>query len=204
MAEKEQPSESSAKHFFSTLPGIITAIAGLITAIGGFLLILNKTGCMTPKNTAETAIEKQVEEDDQAKETDETNSEKTETNSGLNGVSYSPSQINLLIKNVVFKITSAKVQQLPNKEIFLTVKIKCDNNSKYEYHFYANILRIKINDEKYASEPSSPSGGYESVPANSFKNLEYNYRLPGATKNFNLTVYDEKEEMGSSAFTVKQ
>ena len=37
------------KSFWSTIPGIITAIATLITAIGGFLVVLNQVGVFGSK-----------------------------------------------------------------------------------------------------------------------------------------------------------
>ena len=42
--------EQESKSFWTTLPGLITAIAGLITAIGGFLLILNQIGVFDTQN----------------------------------------------------------------------------------------------------------------------------------------------------------
>lgn len=38
------------KSFWSTIPGIITAIATLITAIGGFLVVLNQIGVFGPQS----------------------------------------------------------------------------------------------------------------------------------------------------------
>jgi hypothetical protein len=104
---------------------------------------------------------------------------------------------------VTFRISSADIQSLPNNDKVLNLKVKCINESKYEYHFYSYNIRIKIGEDNYASEPSSPSNSYESVPAYGFKNVEYIYKLPANTKTFSLAIYDEKEEMGSAAFTLK-
>lgn len=52
---------SKSKSWWTTLPGIITAIAALITATGGLIVILNSTGCLkhepvNPNNINEPVI----------------------------------------------------------------------------------------------------------------------------------------------------
>ena len=81
-----------------------------------------------------------------------------------NNVSYSLTEINVILKGVVFKITSANTSTLPNKELEFNLKTKCVKNSKYEYHFYAYNMRVSIDENKYAIEPSSSSDGYQSIP----------------------------------------
>lgn len=45
---------SEQKSFFSTLPGIITAIAGLVTAVAGLILALSQSGLIGSRGTDET------------------------------------------------------------------------------------------------------------------------------------------------------
>ena len=189
MAEEQ----STGKNFFTTLPGIVTAIAGLITAVGGFLLVLKQTGCFTSgKENSEQHIS--------ANETVE-NKEAKDSSGKVSYITYVPITIKHTTRYLVYKIEKANVETLPDKEIILSLKIKCVNESDYEYHFYSKFIRVKIGEDSYASDPYSKSGGYQSVPANSFKELEYNFKLPG-TKSFRLVFYDENTEIGSSAFTL--
>lgn len=199
MAEEQ----SSGKSFFHTLPGIITAIAGLITAVGGFLLILNKTGCIGSK--AEKT-EQHVNIDDTGKskdnEADEKPLKKSSPTSNGN-VSYAPDSIKHTTRQLVYKISEVNAEILPNDEVVLNVKLKCINNSDYEYHFYANYLGAKVGDDNYGPDIYSPSGNYQSIPPRSFKNIEYNFRLPRFTKNFNFDIYDVDKLIGTSAFVVE-
>lgn len=200
MAEEQ----STGKSFFHTLPGIITAIAGLITAVGGFILILNKTGCLSSK-TEKTEQNVVVDKAKDSNNNNSTSERRQETNTVVSdgNVSYSPSTIKHITRNLVYKIGEASAQTLPAGEIILNVKIKCTNNSDYEYHFYANYLGAKIGDDNYGPDIYSPSGNYQSVPPRSFINLEYNFKLPRFTNKFTLDVYDLDDLIGSSAFTLK-
>jgi len=196
MAEEQ----STHKGFFTTLPGIITAIAGLITAIGGFILILNKTGCISSKadNTEQHASK------DSSDRTQETAESKDVDNSspGNKIVAYSPAIVKHLTRYLQYKITEATAEALPDGSIVLSVKLKCINNSDYEYHFYASYIGAGVGDDNYGPEPFSPSGNYVAVPPRSFRSLEYNFNLPRGIKNFNLDFYDLDKLIGSSAFTL--
>ena len=192
-------SQSPGKNFFSTLPGIITASAGLITAIGGFLLVLNKTGCTNSKNS----IQNKTEQNDTVTANNKNDNSKEAALNKSGNIFYSPTEIKHITRHLLYKIKEANIETLPGKEIVLSLKIKCVNDSKYEYNFYSNYIRVKIGEDKYSSDPYSASGGYQSVDANSFKDLEYNFKLPAGTKKFNLVFYDESNEIGSSSFTLK-
>lgn len=191
MAEEQ----SSAKSFFTTLPGIITAIAGLITAIGGFLLVLRQTGCF---NSNELTTK-------QATHTVDTTAKNEVNDSSGKGsdITYTPEIIKLTTRYLLYKIEKASIETLPSKETVLALKIKCINESDYEYHFYSKYIRVKIDEDKYAPEPYSRSGDYQSIPLQSFKVLEYNFKLPANTKSFHLVFYDENTEIGSSVFTLR-
>ena len=194
MAEEQ----STGKNFFSTLPGIITAVAGLITAVGGFILILNKTGCigMKTENTDQYAAPV-----DAVNEKDGANTG-TDSSSSKKKVVYTPVEIKHLTRYLVYKIEDANIQVLPGGEKLLNLKLKCTNNSNYEYHFYANYIRAKIGEDSYPVDPYSPSGDYQSIPANGFKVLEYNIKLPATVQRFPLLFYEETKEIGSSEFTL--
>ena len=195
----QEPSQSPGKNFFSTLPGVITALAGLITAIGGFLLVLNKTGCTNSKNI----IQNKTEQNDTITENNKNENSKDSALNKYGNIFYSPTEIKHITRHLVYKIKEANIETLPGKEIVLTLKIKCVNDSKYEYNFYSNYIRVVIGEDKYSSDPYSASGGYQAVDAVSFKDLEYNYKLPAGTKKFNLVFYDESTEIGSSSFAIK-
>ena len=195
----QDPSQSPGKNFFSTLPGIITALAGLITAIGGFLLVLNKSGCMNSKNISQNKTE---QNDTITVNNKNENSQDSDLNTTGN-IFYSPTEIKHITRQLVYKIKGVNIETLPGKEIVVSLKVKCINDSKYEYNFYSNYLRIMIGEDKYSSDPYSASGGYQSVDADSFKELEYNFKLPAGTKKFNLVFYDENTEIGLSYFTIK-
>lgn len=193
MADETTPPAKSKNFlaFFTTLPGIITALTGLVTAVGGFMLVLNKTGCGNSKETAHvdsTAIHTVV---------------KDSLVAATGNVSFSPAGIKHVTRNLTYKINEANIETLPDKQNVFTLKIKCINDSKYEYNFYAKYLRVKIGEDFYPPSPYSPSEGYEAIAANGFKNLEYNYKLPAGIKTFSLVFYDENDEIGSSSFTVK-
>lgn len=195
----QDPLQSSGKNFFSTLPGIITALAGLITAIGGFLLVLNKSGCMNSKNISQN----KTEQNDTVTANNENENSKDSALNKTGNIFYSPTEIKNITRHLLYKIKEANIETLPGKEIVLSLKIKCVNDSKYEYNFYSNYIRVTIGEDKYSSDPYSSSGGYQSVDANSFKDLEYNFKLPAGTKKFNLVFYDENTEIGLSYFTIK-
>lgn len=187
--------QSTGKTFFHTLPGIITAIAGLITAVGGFILILNKTGCVSSK---QEKTEQHINGNDILKPDNEDKVVENTLNSGK--ISYSPTIIKHLTRYLVYNISDASAETLPNGEIVLNVKIKCTNNSDYEYHFYSTYIGARIRGDNYGPEPYSPSGNYVAVPARSFRDLEYNFKLPRGTKNFDFVFYDVENEIGLSAF----
>lgn len=118
-------------------------------------------------------------------------------------VSFSPQQIKHTTRNLTYKIIETTTEALPDKQVVFTLKIKCVNDSKYEYNFYAKYIRVKIGEDSYPPSPYSPSEAYQAIDAQSFKNLEYNYKLPAGIKNFTLVFYDEGDQIGTSAFTVK-
>lgn len=193
MAEEQ----STGKSFFHTLPGIITAIAGLITAVGGFILILNKAGCISAKtNDPEQHI---VAEDTTANNEDDA----VQDSLAEGDFYYTPDTVKHITRYLVYTIEEASTETLPNGVIVLNVKLKCVNNSDYEYPFYSTYLGVRINGDRYSPDPYSPSGNYNAVPARHLKELEYNFKLPKNIKNFELVFYDLEEEIGSSTFTLK-
>lgn len=198
MADTDSP-QSTGKNFFSTLPGIITGLAALITAVGGFILILSKTGCLNTNNLSKKDIEQNDTLVNQNKETKDT----IVNNNWQSKVSYSPAEIKHATRYITYKIKEANSETLPDRGIVLHLKIKCVNDSKYEYNFYSSYIRVMMGEDKYASDPYSPSGNYQAVDANSFKDLEYNFKLPAGAQKFNLVFYDEKDEIGSFSFTIK-
>jgi hypothetical protein len=177
--------------FFTTLPGVITALTGLITAVGGFLLVVNKTGCSDSKEAPRIdTIAVQPPAADS-------------TVAATGNISYSPAEIKHITRNLIYKIAEANAETMPDKQVVFMLKVKCVNDSKYEYNFYAKYIRVKVGEDSYPPGPYSPSGGYEAITANGFKNLEYNYKLPAGIKKFSLAFYDENDEIGSSLFTMK-
>ena len=192
--ETNTPSKSkSFLTFFTTLPGIITALTGFITAIAGLVLVLNKSGCAHSKESPKI--------DTTAKHTD-TVSIDTLVASTAN-ISFSPQQIKHTTRNLTYKIVETNTEALPDKQVVFTLKIKCINDSKYDYNFYAKYIRVKIGEDSYPPSPYSPSEGYQAIAAQGFKNLEYNYKLPAGIKSFTLVFYDEEDQIGASSFTVK-
>jgi hypothetical protein len=190
----EQTPKSTGKGllaFLNTLPGIIAAVATLITAIGGFVIVLNKTGCM---NSTSAHQENVVTTDSVSTDSSSVNDRK---------ISYSPAEVKHIARDLTYKIKEAGVEKLPDNKIVLLLKIKCINDSKYEYNFYAKYIRVKVGEDSYPPEPYSKSNGYEAVPAKGFIDLEYNYKLPAGTKTFSLVFYDEDDEIGSSSFVLK-
>lgn len=190
----ETTSKSTGKNFltfFTTLPGIITAVATLITAIGGFLIVLNKTGCMNASSNQQNNVAA----------ADSVSTDSSSLNTA--NLSYSPAEVKHITRYLTYKIKEAKVEKLPDNQIVLMLKIKCVNDSKYDYNFYAKYIRVKIGEDSYPPDPYSKSNGYEAVLANGFMDLDYNYKLPAGTKNFSLVFYDENDEIGSSSFILK-
>lgn len=191
----ETTSKSSGKNFlafFTTLPGIITGLATLITAVGGFILVLNKTGCINSRlnaNPLDSLPANPVLKDSSSLNT--------------SNVSYVPIEIKHITRYLTYKIKEANIETLPDKQMVLMLKIKCVNDSKYDYNFYAKYIRVKIGEDAYPPDPYSKSNGYEAILANGFIDLEYNYKLPAGVKNFSLVFYDENDEIGYSSFTVK-
>lgn len=191
--------QSTGKNYFATLPGLITAVAGLITAVGGLIIILNKAGCMSSKpNEAEQHI---VEGDSTEVSDDE---EAVQNSSSQDGsFYYTPDSIHHSTRYLIYIIEEATTETRPNGVIILNVKLKCINNSDYEYHFYAAYLGVRVNEETNGPEPISPSGNYVSVHPRSTKALEYNFTLPAFTRKFDLVFYDVDEEIGLSSFTLQ-
>lgn len=190
--ESNTPSKSkSFLTFFTTLPGIITALTGLITAIGGLVFVLNKSGCAHSKESAkiDTTAKHAVAID-------------TLFESTAN-ISFSPQQIKHTTRNLTYKIVEANTETLPDQQVVLTLKIKCVNDSKYDYNFYSRYISVKIGEDSYPPSPYSQSEAYQAIDAKGFKDLEYNYKLPAGTKNFTLVFYDEENQIGVSSFTIK-
>ena len=104
---------------------------------------------------------------------------------------------------MTYKIVETNIEALPDKQSVFTIKIKCVNDSKYEYNFYSKYIRVKIGEDSYPPSPYSPSEAYQSIDAQGFKNLEYNYKLPAGIKNFTLAFYDEEDQIGASSFIIK-
>jgi hypothetical protein len=197
MTDKANPKSTGKRFlaFLNTLPGIIAAVATLITAIGGLIIVLNKTGCMNSTSDHqrnELAVDSAA--DSVLPDSPSLNDRK---------VSYSLAEVKHITRNLAYKIKEADVEKLPDNKIVLLLKIKCVNDSEYEYNFYAKYIRVKIGEDSYPPEPYSKSNGYEAVPAKGFMDLEYNYKLPAGTKNFSLVFYDENDEIGSSSFVLK-
>ena len=118
-------------------------------------------------------------------------------------ISYAPGTIKHLTRYIVYTITEAGAETFPNGEVVLNVKLKCTNNSVYEYSFLFKKYRRRINYENYGPEHYSPSRNYVAVPARGFKKLEYNFKLPRGIKNFDLAFSDLNNEIGSSAYVLK-
>jgi hypothetical protein len=167
--------------------------------VGGFILILNKTGCVSAKTeTGEQHATKDPETTNDEKESKDI----TDSTSGDKTVSFSPAIVKHLTRYIEYKIEEANATILPDDAVVLNVKLKCTNNSEYEYHFYSSFLGARVGEDNYGPDPYSPSGSYNSIPPRSFKRLEFNFRLPRFTHKFNLDFYDLDKIIGTLAFTV--
>jgi hypothetical protein len=193
--ETPQPS----KGFFHTLPGIITGIAALITAIGGLVITLNQTGCFGTRATGEDGVAGNVEKTSNLQATNNTANEKEEKRSansqsaattGQSKVTFSTATANYSPKQIAFTIKDAQVESLPGGQVLLKVKIKCVNESAAGFNFGTNTIRARVNDDKFVPEDSSPSRYLETVDRQSFKTLEFYFKLPAEAKKVDLLLYD--------------
>lgn len=57
-------------------------------------------------------------------------------------ISFSPQQIKHTTRNLTYKIVEVNTETLPDKQVVLTLKIKCVNDSKYEYNFYSGYISV--------------------------------------------------------------
>lgn len=181
--------QSSGKNFFSTIPGIITAVAGLITAVGGLILILNKD--KAGNDTAGT--EQFVASDD----TIEMGGEQW-----ASSVSYTPNRIKHTAKGITYEIEGATAETSEDETKF-QVNLRCINSLEEDYEFYSTYLEAKVDEKIYKVEPYRPSGGYQSIPSNGSMPLEFTIKLPAGTKTFSLDFWDDATWINSAEFTLE-
>lgn len=180
--------QSTGKAFFSTLPGIITAIAGLITAVGGLIIILNKSG----NAGAETKGAHQfITPKDSTNESDNSNTTSTFFN-------YEPKRITH--ENITYEIDAADAEA-SDDEMALHVKLRCFNSSDAAYEFHSTYLEAKVGEKKYTVWPYEPSGESQTIPPKGSMPLEFTFSLPAYTKTFSLDFWDGQSWIGSAEFT---
>ena len=94
------------------------------------MLVLNKSGRAYSKESAkiDTTAKHTVAIDTLVKSTA--------------NISFSPQQIKHTTRNLTYKIVEVNTETLPDKQVVLTLKIKCVNDSKYEYNFYSGYISV--------------------------------------------------------------
>ena len=199
-----------SKGFFQTIPGIITGTAALITAVGGLILTLNQTGCFGARKVNHGGAGKNAVSIDDGRTKSDTGEEKVEkrgvnstvANISANKISYSPSIVNYSIKNLSFLVKEATIEPLPGNQQLFKLKIKCTNESSYRFNFGTWTIRVKIDEDKYVPDDSSPSQSLQTVDAQSFRIYEFYFKIPSDAKSFTALYYDDKEQIGSTMFTI--
>ena len=200
-----EPKDSpSSVGFFQTLPGIITGLAALITAIGGFLIILSKTGCLHSGSVShQTAVSQDTTILSGMNSKTKKNTESKSSPMSSDGkISLSVPEIKNIQKNVVYKIEAAVYHALPNNQNLVSIKIKCINNSGTASIFYLDYIRLKIGEDKYKPDDSSPTSSREITQSNTFTPMNYYFKIPANEKQFTLIIYDGTDEIGSAVLSM--
>jgi hypothetical protein len=178
-AENNTP---AAKGFFHTLAGAITSVAAIITAFTGLIIALNQAGCFHSNSTVKSTLEKQAEKTTspvQNTESEQPASEKdTDANTRPIRFTYTPAIIKLPESKLEFKIQEAKVEELSEKDLLVTLKVKCISDVPQGYLFGSGSFRLQVGEDKYA-----PINFFsEVIPFSTFLIKDLQFKFPRTQK----------------------
>jgi hypothetical protein len=205
--EDQKIDNPEKKAFFQTIPGILTGFAGLITAIGGFIIVLNKVGCMeiSSSDKHQSADSKSAATPPVNIDTPVLKNSASEKPLGVNNqkasITFSPAEVKNFKSKLIFKIKEATIQS-SGQDLIFNIKIKCLNEDNTAYYFYPNYIRVKNGEDKYPPDASSESIERQQVNSQSFTNLEYNFKLPGDIREFQLLLFDDYTQADPVLFKV--
>jgi hypothetical protein len=148
--------------WWSTLPGVLTAIAGLITAVAGLIVALHQIGFAVKSNAADISATK--------REPSVSRSQETEIKIGAGEVAY--------------RVLGTRIDHESEGRRSLRVRIGITCNQSFPCYFGASDFRLLVDGEQKAPL----SGPNEAVPSNSTKEGIAIFALPAAAERAEFEV----------------
>ena len=153
MGEEANPKAA----WWSTLPGVLTALAGFITAVAGLIIALHQFGfAVNPKTGGDPAV---------TRKESISRTQNTEMKIGAGEVAY--------------RVLGTRIDRQAEGKRTLRVRIGITCNQSYPCYFGASDFRLIV-----AGEQKAPiSGPNEAVPANSTQEGIATFAIPGLARS---------------------
>lgn len=148
--------------WWSTLPGVLTAVAGLITAVAGLLVALHQIGFAVKPDAGDTTTTKAEESLRQPKN----------------------SEIRVGAGEIIYKVLGTRIDHQAEGRRSLRVRIGITCNESYPCYFGASDFRLIVNGEQRAPI----EGPNEAVPAKSTQEGIATFAIPPAAERAEFVV----------------
>ncbi|HTA43240.1 MAG TPA: hypothetical protein VK789_12380 [Bryobacteraceae bacterium] len=148
--------------WWSTLPGVLTAVAGLITAVAGLIVALHQVG---------VAVKPQAGEAHTAKKEDSISRSRNK-------------EIKVGAGEIVYKVLGTRIDHQAEGRRSLRVRIGITCNQSFPCYFGASDFRLVLDGEQRAPI----SGPNEAVPSNSTQEGIATFAIPAAAERAEFVV----------------
>lgn len=148
--------------WWSTLPGVLTALAGFITAVAGLIVALHQIGFGVSPQAAEKPAEKREETISRAQNT----------------------EIKVGAGEIAYKVLGTRIDQQSEGRRSLRVRIGITCNQSFPCYFGASDFRLAVDGEQRAPI----SGPNEAVPSNSTQEGIATFAIPAGAERGEFVV----------------
>lgn len=193
------PNQSESQNWWTTVPGLLTALAGIITAATGLILALHQTGVIGPgKQHSERlpAAQGEAVSSSDPKRSGERPGEIT----AADGVSF-PSggdviQVGEGKERVVYKVLSGRLEQRSNDSLALLLKIRVTNFTPYPV-FCGNSIRLLV--DKAPRPPADSTHLDTPIDTKSARDADMVFDgLPRGSHRVTVMVVDPRNSSGDT------
>lgn len=180
--------------WWTTAPGLLTAVAALITAGTGLLLALNEVGLLDPTSDETPSQVVAGEPEVDAESSSPAGSGASVAPSASDYDISLPYDEEIRVGDIGYEILGATARPDAEGQLALVLSLRARSYRDYDYNFWDASFRVTAGEDIYPA-----SGGLNDVlPANATQRGELLFVVPDSTRDATLTIsfpYDKERSI---------